>query len=173
MPVPAKPTARLVVDGVIGKKTRDAAAYAFSVNSFTNGTTVGTLGPERFRENLQRWLNKQGYWKKLIEDDRQDEWWNKNLGVDGKWGPLTRAKLGGSIAYLSGPHASNRIAEGDAQTIGNDIRAFQTLLNGIIFREKPTGRTCYTAQTKIKLLTSGTGKWGRTPAARWTGTGAQ
>lgn len=174
MAVPAKPTARLKVDGVIGTKTRDAAAYAMSVNKFTNGSTVGTLGPDRFRMNLQRWLNSKDYWKNLVADDPND-WniWGQDLEVDGKWGPLTNNALGGSIAWLSGPHAGNRIRSSDAGAIGADVKAFQTLLNGIIFREKPTGRGCYTDQVLIKLDTSGNVKWGRTPAARWTGTGAQ
>lgn len=169
MAVPPKPTARLAVDGVIGQKTRDAAAYAFSYHKFTNGTTVGTIGPRDYRKNLQRWLNAYDYWKNLIEDNLAAEWRN-DLVVDGVWGTQTANKLGGSIAYLSGPHASNRIDGWDAGAIGSDIKAFQTLLNGIIFREAPNGRTCYTDNTLIKL--DGTGRWGRTPAARWTGTGA-
>ena len=172
MAVPSKPTDRLTIDGVIGQKTRDAAAYAMSVNKFTNGSDVGTIGPSLFRKNLQRWLNSEGYWRNLTEDDLAPEWQN-SLRVDGNWGMQTNNKLGGAIAWLSGPHGGNRIRATDAGAIGSDSKAFQTLLNGIIFRGAPTGRGCYTNQALIKLYTSGTTSWGRTPRARWTGDGAQ
>jgi hypothetical protein len=40
MAVPPKPTAQLAVDGIVGVKTRDAAAWAFFVNQFTTGTAI-------------------------------------------------------------------------------------------------------------------------------------
>ena len=60
MAIPAKPTQRLAVDGIIGQKTRDAAAYAFRRDRFTTGAVISKL-PKELIFNLQIWMNTHTY----------------------------------------------------------------------------------------------------------------
>jgi hypothetical protein len=166
MAVPDKPTARLTLDGVIGKKTRDAAAYAMNCNAFTNGTTMATMGSSQYRTNLQLWLNQDTYWTYLNEDPESSSWDDK-LIIDGVWGVQTENKLGGTMIYLSsGDMQDCDVSDVDLGKAGRMIKMFQALLNGVIFREKPTGPAMYLRNT-VPTWQSGNVKWLYEPPSRY------
>ena len=139
MAIPAKPTQRLAVDGIIGQKTRDAAAWALKVTRFTSGTTIRDMDVSAER-SLQRWLNRYKTWKKVPVTSWAHSYyqWDQALEEDGDIGPRTEAKLGAVITYFT-----NGWAHGPLDDIlipaGRSIRCFQALLNGMIFREQPRG----------------------------------
>jgi hypothetical protein len=157
MAIPAKPTAKLVIDGVIGQLTRDAAAYAMQVNKFTSGTEVATLGGAKltvvtFRKHLQTWLNRYQHWKKINEDPESNLWPN-TLTPDGKWGSQTETKLGGTLIYLSSGNLQGcDVYETDLAKAGRNIKMFQGLLNSIIW-------TPYLPKTPYMYLSNTTPKW--------------
>ena len=169
MAIPAKPTQRLAVDGIIGQKTRDAAAYAFRRDRFTTGTEVSGLKP--IHAPLQAWLNSSRQWKEIdvyIEPGSSviPWYWNRNLAVDGKWGPQTQTKLGGTIARCSFKprYGCSDFSERYLREAGANAAAFQALLNGIIFREIPTGPIFICGYEGPFLDTTVRQKWQRVPA---------
>lgn len=140
MAIPAKPTQRLAVDGIIGQKTRDAAAYAFRRDRFTHRVKELKDLPDGIVLNLQIWMNTHTYWKKLPVSGSTSRYyrWEDYLVTDGEFGAQSAAKLGGSITWLTNGWSPGYIDD-ILIPAGRSIRCFQALLNGMIFREKPRG----------------------------------
>ncbi|MDR1186751.1 MAG: hypothetical protein LBK95_04755 [Bifidobacteriaceae bacterium] len=171
MAIPAKPTVKLTVDGIVGQKTRDAAAWAFYANSFTTGTALSAF-PQQLIKGLQIWLNRYGYWKFVAPSGSQ-----ANLVLDGLWGNNTSYALGGSIAYLCESRDSQgylyqgcKVNGTEAGKAAISVKALQALLNGIIFRDKPVGPYFFLVNVTPTFSPSGyTGNrtWAVAPGPRY------
>lgn len=139
----AKPTAKLVVDGVMGQKTRDAFCWLLGLNQVTSGDSIEGMGStvvakwQDWLNNHRGRLNEQYIDPNFGSTQTVTEYCTQSNGTpileeDGVWG--ARTSIASGTHFGCGPYGVGGIDGGIATEnklsgLGESITKLQNWLN--------------------------------------------